>query len=84
MSRIVVHIDKLVLHGIDRADAKALTAGVQAELQRLLAEPGTAAVVAAGGDRARVTTPPTQLASGTSATTMGKHLAASIASGVRP
>lgn len=84
MTRIVVHIDRLVLHGIDRADAKALSDGVQAELQRLLAAPGAAAALTAGGDRARVWTPPTQLASGTSAATMGKHVAASIASGVRP
>lgn len=40
MSRIVLHIDRLVLKGIDRADAAAVAAGVQAELARRLAAAG--------------------------------------------
>ena len=35
--RIVLHIDRLVLRGIDRADAGAVSAAIQAELQRLVA-----------------------------------------------
>ena len=84
MTRIVLHIDKLVLRGIDRADAKAVTAGVQAELQRLLREPGTAASLAAGGDRYRVRATPAPIALGASAASTGKRIAASIASGVKP
>ncbi|MCB1894522.1 MAG: hypothetical protein H6945_08295 [Zoogloeaceae bacterium] len=36
MTRIVLHIDRLLLRGIDRNDAAAVAAGVEAELRRLL------------------------------------------------
>ena len=37
MKKIVVHIDRLVLRGVERHDAAAVAEGVQAELQRRLA-----------------------------------------------
>lgn len=37
MPRIFLSIDKLVLRGVDRADAAAVTGALQEELQRLLA-----------------------------------------------
>ena len=30
MKRVVLHVDRLVLHDIDRTDAQALSAGLQA------------------------------------------------------
>ena len=84
MSRVVIHIDTLVLRGIDRADARAVSAGVQAELQRLLATPGAAVALAAGGDRHRLITEPARLALGSSGAATGKRIAASIANGVKP
>ncbi len=41
MSPIHVHIDRLVLRGIDPADRNALVAGLKTELARVLADPGT-------------------------------------------
>jgi hypothetical protein len=38
VSRIVVHIDRLVLKGFEAADRKALAEGLQAELSRVLAD----------------------------------------------
>jgi hypothetical protein len=38
---IEVKIDRLVLRGIDPADHKALIEGLQAELSRILANPGS-------------------------------------------
>lgn len=84
MTRIVLHIDRLVLRGIAPKDARAVSAGVRAELQRLLGEPGAAAALAAGGDRFRVRTAPTPLASDTSAAATGRRIAASIVNGVKP
>jgi hypothetical protein len=42
VSRVVVHVDRLVLRGVDARDGQAVAAGLQAELTRMLAEPGVA------------------------------------------
>ncbi|QID17619.1 hypothetical protein G3580_08160 [Nitrogeniibacter mangrovi] len=52
MTRIVIHIDALVLQGIDRRDADAVAAGVRAELARRLADPAAANTL--GTDTRRV------------------------------
>ncbi|MGH8720354.1 MAG: hypothetical protein ACREU4_00115 [Burkholderiales bacterium] len=52
MKRVVLHIDRLVLRGIERGDAAALSAGVQAELQHLLAAPEAAQSLAVLGHTA--------------------------------
>ena len=54
VTRIVLHIDKLVLRGIDRADAAAVSAGIRAQLKSLLVEPGVAATLATRGDHFRI------------------------------
>lgn len=41
MSRIHIHIDRLVLTGFDRTDHAALVASLQSELSRQLASRGT-------------------------------------------
>ena len=51
MTRIVLHIDRLVLRGVDPADARAVAAAMQAELGRLLGSDAGAALLAPG-DRA--------------------------------
>ena len=55
MSRVVVHIERLVLKGGRPGDGDALARGLEQELARLLAEPGAAAGFAARGDRDRLT-----------------------------
>ncbi|MCB2008134.1 MAG: hypothetical protein KDH93_24210 [Rhodoferax sp.] len=64
MRRVVLHVDRLVLHGIDRTDAQALSAGLQAELQRLLSVPGAATTMVAAGNQLRVRSAPVTLAPG--------------------
>ena len=82
MSRLVLHIDRLVLTGIDRHDADAVAAGVQAELQRLLAEPGAAAALADAGPRGRIHAG--QVAVAGKGQAMGQALAGGIARGIKP
>jgi hypothetical protein len=41
MSTIHVHIDRIVLRGIDPADQKALISGLRTELSRILTDPAT-------------------------------------------
>ena len=52
--RIVLHIDRLVLKGVDPGDAAALSSAIRAELQRRLAEPGRVHKVAVTGGRDRI------------------------------
>jgi hypothetical protein len=54
MSRVIVHIDKLVLRGVDRADAGALSADIGTQLQQSLAQGDVAGAVKSTGDRQRI------------------------------
>jgi hypothetical protein len=54
MKRVVVHIDRLVLNGFQRADRHAIAAGLQSELGRLLSEPGAAERLGGIGNVERV------------------------------
>lgn len=79
MNRIVVHIDRLVLRGVDHVDPAALQAALQAELRTQL------------GDVARQLTPhdgaavlhvaPVRLRPGTAAAELGRAVAGGIAGG---
>ena len=44
--RVTVEIDRLVLRGVDAAHRDALVRGLTAELERVLADPGTRATLA--------------------------------------
>lgn len=54
MSRIVLHIDRLLLRGIDAGNAEAFSAALQAELQRQLAIAGMAETLSGIGHLARI------------------------------
>ena len=82
--RIVLHIDRLVLRGIDRADAAAVTSGLQHELQRRLALPGATPVIGADGDRYRVNAGSVQIARGLGAHAMGRAIAGRIVKRTKP
>lgn len=81
MTRLVLHVDRLVLRGIDGADPRALAAGLQAELQQLLSAPGAVQALVATGDQARVRGAPVPVPrdAGRQA---GQAIATSIAKGV--
>lgn len=50
MTRVVVHIDSLVLKGFAHQDRQALADGLRQELARLFAEPGAARQLAGRAD----------------------------------
>lgn len=81
MRRIVLHIDRLVLRGIDHADAGAVRAALEAELRRRLAAPGTREALArppaARVDAGRVRLPP-----GAKPASLGRASARLIARGI--
>lgn len=62
MKRIVLHIDRLVLRGVNHRDAPAVAAALQAELRQLLGPHGDGTLAAQGSTHAlragRVLLPP--------------------------
>ena len=86
MSRLVLHIDRLVLHGIDPQDAQALVSALQAELQRQLGTNGEADALAALRGivgRSRIKAPPLRIARSAPPETLGRALAGPILRGVK-
>jgi len=83
MTRLVLHIDHLVLRGLQSGDTRELSLAVQAELSRLLAQPGTAAALANGGDRARIRVPAMRLPAMADSQSLGHAIAGSLDGGLR-
>jgi len=82
MTRVVVHIDKLILRGIDRADARAISAGIEAQLRQLLGGPALAASLAEAGDRRRVKAGVVEFNKAGGAGQLGREAARKIVKGV--
>ncbi len=82
MTRVVVHIDKLVLRGIDRADAAAVSAGIRAQLKSLLVEPGVVVTLATAGNRSRIKAGTAQVDQACGASSVGRNIGNQIAKGV--
>ena len=81
MTRIVLHIDRLVLHGIDSADAEALSAGVHQALSQSLRETANVAALLAQDRTARVSIG--QVQTGTTPEVTGQRIGERIAGGSR-
>lgn len=80
MTRVIVHIDRLVLRGVDRADAAGLARSLEAEMQRLMTTPGVAQGLAAQGDTPRVRAGRVQVGHGDT----GRAAAGAIVRGLKP
>lgn len=80
--KIVLHIDRLVLRGINRADAGAVSAALQAELRQQLATHGSDAL-AAHAARSHLQVGRVQLAQDADSTAVGQAVGARIAAGGR-
>ena len=79
--RIVLHIDRLVLRGIDRADAGAVSAAIQAELRRLVAVPGNIDAFTASSDRERLNAGSVRIGAGDGSRSLGRSVARQIVRG---
>ena len=82
MTRVIVHIDKLILRGIDRADAAALSKGMQAELRGLLGESGLESLISRQGSIPRLKIEPLQHQAGTTAHQLGSGIGRRVVSGI--
>jgi hypothetical protein len=78
MSRVVVHIDRLVLSGFRHADRDAVAAGVQQELQRAFANREVLARVRATGNIATVRVRGVEIAPRSSPRQVGETVARGI------
>jgi hypothetical protein len=56
MTRVIVHIDRLVLNGLRPEDQQPIAEGLQGELGRLLQTPGVAEQLASMRSQARMRT----------------------------
>jgi len=86
MSRLVLHIDRLVLRGIDPQDAEALVSALREELQRQIeanGEPDARAALRGIVGRSRIKAPPLRVARGAPPETLGRALAGPILRGVK-
>ena len=77
MTRIVLHIDRLLLRGVERADAAAVAEALQAELHTLLAAGGSP--LATQGNTHALQAAQVRLAEGADAAALGRAVAARIA-----
>lgn len=85
MTRVVFHIERLVLHGFPAADGAAFARGLQAELARLFAEPNGDGLLALGGHHvARLRAGSIQAAPGADPAQLGAQAARRIGAGLRP
>ena len=75
MTRVVVHIERLVLKDFRPQDGDAVAEGLQRELSRLLAEPGAAPQLAALGSLPRLQVGGVPLDRGAGAQQIGERLA---------
>lgn len=78
---IELHIERLVLDGIDAGHSEPLREGVSAELTRLLRDGGLADTVVSRGAVARLSAPSAEL-SATGPDHLGRQLASAIYAGI--
>jgi hypothetical protein len=82
MTRVILHIDRLVLNGFPAAQRDALAEGLRAELTRRLADPAMAVRLAAVGTVERIRTADARLAPAVAPRTVGSTVARAIVHGV--
>jgi hypothetical protein len=82
--RIVLHVDRLVLRGIDRADAAGVAEGLQAELQALLAGEGAVAALASQHALHAVRAGTARLSQDADGAAVGRAVAGRIVQGSKP
>ncbi|UUY07428.1 hypothetical protein LRS11_16565 [Pseudomonas sp. J452] len=78
MSRVVLHIDRLVLRGIAPEDAATFAEALQAELQQRLAADGGLAALQGHERQARYRPAPIRLAPHTSSEQFGQAVASQL------
>ncbi len=84
MRRVVLHIERLVLRGINRADATAVAAALDTELRSLFGTPDATRVLTGRTDVDRLSTGPLRVPPGGGAAVLGSAVANRIVRGMKP
>lgn len=82
MRRVIVNIDRLVLKGFRFEDRHAIAQGLQAQLTRLLADPGMAEQIAGLGNVPRLGTKAISISRDETSRQVGKVIADGIGKGL--
>lgn len=82
MTRIVLHIDRLVLRGFDRDDQAGIAEGLRAELGRLLATPEVARQLRSRHGVPALKVGAVRIQAGTQPTAIGAQAARGIVRGI--
>jgi hypothetical protein len=82
MTRLVVHVERLVLRGFATEDHVAIGESLRAELERQLAEAGIARRFEANGDVSRMLAGTVRIGHRTTPQHIGRRVAKSIGAGV--
>jgi hypothetical protein len=84
LGRLELHIERLVLHGIDARDQESISLALQRELTRLFTEQGIPRSLAQGGAIAQLKVDPLTVVAGAKPDAIGVQIAQSIYSGLSP
>jgi hypothetical protein len=84
MKRVILHIEQLVLRGVARGDARALSTALQDELQRLLALPGGLAALQGRQGGQGVKPDQARVPQGAGPAAIGRAVAGRIVAGGKP
>lgn len=84
MKRVILHIERLVLDGLELGPGQGLKvqAAMEAELSRLLQEGGIASGIQRGGELSSIWTRPLQISDNASPQDLGSQLAQSVYGGI--
>ena len=83
MTRLVLHIDRLVLSGFARSDTRAITRAIESELADRLAGAAAAGAITTAGDRREVRARRVSVRGEAAPADLGRAVADSIARGIR-
>ena len=83
MKRIVLHIDKLLLHGFKHEDRHGIAAGLKQELGQLLSNPQAAHQLMTNGDVSRLRVGNVRIGQNVKSKNVGMQLAHGISQGIK-
>jgi hypothetical protein len=84
MMRVHIHVDRLVLHGVDYADRHSAVAAIERELTGRLGQPGAAEQLAGLGHRDRLPSGRVTIDAGSRRVILGAAAAGGVAQALVP
>ena len=83
MTRVIVHIDRLVLNGFPQEDRRAIAAGLEQELRRVFADQAAVSLLMARGNVSRLQVGGVSIGHGSKPRRVGESVAQGIGKEIR-